>query len=119
LIDAPIGYSGSELMWSPDSQSVIVTGVHLPLGRFGTEESRSEASGTFVAEVKIAGGEIIEVTDRNLKLVGWDPQTGLWKFETRQNTTRSANRRPRSIFRKRQEHGQASAMFLSSQRHGT
>lgn len=102
LIDAPIGYSGSELMWSPDSQSVIVTGVHLPLDVSEPKSREARQAGTFVAEVKIAGGEIIEVTDRNLKLVGWDPQTGLWKFETRQEHNKVGEPPPPEYFRKRQ-----------------
>src|SRR5258705_13964368 len=73
LIDAPIGYSGSELMWSPDSQSVIVTGVHLPLDVSEPKSREARQAGTFVAEVKIAGGGENEETGRHTELVGGGP----------------------------------------------
>lgn len=90
LIDAPVGYSGSELMWVPDSHSIIVTGVHLPLDV--TDQSKREArrASTFVAEISVENGEINEITSRELKLVGLQQGTHLWEFEARQRPTQSS-----------------------------
>lgn len=83
LIDAPIGYSHSELAWFADSQSVIVTGVHLPLLGVSDQKKRdARRAGTFVVAVTIRDGGIEEITDRSLELLGWEQHANLWKFKS-------------------------------------
>ncbi len=100
LINAPIGSSHSELMWSPDSQSVVVTGVHLPLEVSNQQEREARRSATFIAEVRVSDGGIEEITNRDLKLVGWDRQSNLWKFEERQAQGKGDNAPQVEYYRK-------------------
>jgi dipeptidyl aminopeptidase/acylaminoacyl peptidase len=83
LLDAPIGSLGSEVAWSPDSQSVVITGMHLPLDVLDISERRARESSTFVVQIRIPSRELIKLTRKDLKLIGWDPKTGTILFEPR------------------------------------
>jgi|SRR5579883_1452076 dipeptidyl aminopeptidase/acylaminoacyl peptidase len=91
LIDAPIGYSNSEVAWSADSHSVIVTGVHLPLNVSDHKKREARRASTFVAEVTIRNLQIEEITDRNLELLGWEQDANLWKFQEEREQTKANN----------------------------
>jgi hypothetical protein len=80
LIDAPVGYEGSNLLWSPDSSSVIVTGVHLPLEGDANTQNRRQAH-TFVAEVMLADRRVSEISVRQLTIPEWSGQTGILQLE--------------------------------------
>ena len=75
LLDAPVSFLGSEVAWSPDSQSVVVAGVYLPLDVTDAAERKTRQSKTFVAEIKVPSRQIVKVTDKDLKLLKWDPKT--------------------------------------------
>lgn len=83
LLDAPIGSLGSEVAWSPDSKSVVITGVYLPLDVLDISERRARQSSTFVVEVRVPSRTVLEVTRGNFKLIGWDPKTATILFEPR------------------------------------
>ncbi len=72
LLDGPLGYSGSEIVWSPDSQSVVVSNVHLPLNVANSAERNARQSTTFAVEVRVPSRDIIKVSDRDLWLMRWD-----------------------------------------------
>ena len=74
LLNAPIPLS-SEVAWSPDSRSVVVAGTYLPLDVADAAERKSRQSGTFVAEIKLPSREIVPITQKQLKLLRWDPRT--------------------------------------------
>jgi hypothetical protein len=80
LLDAPIGTYGSEAAWSPDSRSVVLAGVYLPLDTTGDQERSARQSSTFAVEVKIPDKEIVTIAQGDLKLVGWDPTTNYLAF---------------------------------------
>ena len=75
LISAPLGYSGSELLWSPDSRSVIVAGTFLPLNAPSAAERKEREHRTFVAEVRIPSMNICPISNKELRLVKWDAST--------------------------------------------
>jgi dipeptidyl aminopeptidase/acylaminoacyl peptidase len=85
LIAAPLGYEGSDLVWSPDSRSVIVTGAHLPLNIEDRKERASRQAHTFVAEVTIANGQIRQISDRKLKRPGWNKRASLLELDSEPN----------------------------------
>jgi Prolyl oligopeptidase family len=72
LLDGPLGFSGSEIVWAPDSQSVVVSNVHLPLNVGNSAEQNARQSTTFSVEVRVPSREIIKVSDRDLWLMRWD-----------------------------------------------
>jgi dipeptidyl aminopeptidase/acylaminoacyl peptidase len=83
LLDAPVGYHGSEVAWSPDSTSVILTGVYLPL--VDPDQAKpSVASGTtFVVEVDLKSLQYSKIANQNLKFIAWNQQTSVVTFEKR------------------------------------
>lgn len=76
LIDAPIGYWGTEVAWSPDGRSVVVTNVHLPLDGVDGAERELRRKSPFVVEVKVPSGEIVKLPTSDLRLLRWDGKTG-------------------------------------------
>jgi dipeptidyl aminopeptidase/acylaminoacyl peptidase len=81
LLDAPVGYHGSELMWSADSRSMIVSGVFLPLG---DSRMNPELMGhPSVVEVNFPTLGYSTVASQDLALRAWDQEKNLLKFETR------------------------------------
>ncbi len=83
LLDVPIGSLGSEVAWSPDSRSVVLTGVHLPLDGSHASEKQSQESSTFVVQVMVPSGNAIAITNKDLRLIGWYPKTNTVLFEPR------------------------------------
>ena len=53
LFDAPIPSFGSEMAWSPDSKSVVVSDVYLPLNVDDPAERALRKAHTFLVEFKI------------------------------------------------------------------
>jgi dipeptidyl aminopeptidase/acylaminoacyl peptidase len=100
LVDAPVGYSGSELMWSSDSQSVILTGTHLPLNVPNKEEREARLAHTFAVEVGVPDMQIKEITDEDLRLAGFDQKLKLWKFESRHSPDATTGPPKNVYFRK-------------------
>src|SRR6266568_3700344 len=104
LLDAPIGlgFGGSEVFWAPDSRSVVVAGVWLPLDVADPEEKESRQSKKYVAEIKIPSRTIVEITTEDLRLVQWDSGTDLLKFERgRINSITGRNPAPEVYYRRK------------------
>jgi len=73
LLDTPVRPDHqSEAVWLPDSHSVVVSNVFLPLEGVDPADTESRKSSAFTVEVGIFKAEIKEVTQEDLKLVGWD-----------------------------------------------
>lgn len=76
LLDTPIRpYEGSEAMWSPDGRSVLVSGVYLPLNVDDPAERDLRKSHTFLVEVNVPSLDSVKVSDKDLRLIQWDPKT--------------------------------------------
>jgi hypothetical protein len=76
LLDGPISpLSGSEAAWSPDSQSVVVSGMYLPLNVDDPEERAQRKTHTFLAEVRVSNHQLVKISDEDLRLLGWDAKT--------------------------------------------
>jgi dipeptidyl aminopeptidase/acylaminoacyl peptidase len=74
LLDAPISTAGegSEVVWSPDSQSVVLSNMYLPLNVDKTAERALRKTHTFLAEVKISSRQLVKISDEDLRLLDWD-----------------------------------------------
>jgi hypothetical protein len=81
LVDAPIGRGHTGILWSPDSQFVIVAGTFLPLDDSEPAERKTRQSQRFITEVKIPNRELVPITHEELKLRGWDKRTNSVLFE--------------------------------------
>lgn len=71
LVDAPVGAWYSNLAWSDDSHSVVISGTNLPLDVQDPSERKMRAANLFVAEVAIPGGQIAVVTHEDAVIRHW------------------------------------------------
>ncbi len=76
LFDAPIPTDGSEMAWSPDSKSVVVSDVYLPLSIDDPAERAIRKAHTFLVEFKIPSRQFVKISDEDLRLLSWDAKTG-------------------------------------------
>ena len=76
LFDAPIGTLGSEMAWSPDSKSVVVSDVYLPLNVDDPAERATRKAHAFLLEFEIPSSQLIKISQDDLRLLTWDPKTG-------------------------------------------
>jgi len=77
LIDAPVGFEGTEAAWSSDGHSLAVSDVYLPFDKTEGEERKLRESTTFAAEVDIRNGNIVTIGSGNVKFMGRDRNTGV------------------------------------------
>jgi hypothetical protein len=80
FIDAPVSWS-TELVWAPDSASLIVTNAYLPLATALPNAREERKSTTFVAEIKLPSREVIPITPKDLMLLYWDSKTNTVIFD--------------------------------------
>jgi len=90
LLDSPVSAIGqSEVSWSADSKSVILTGVYLPLDIEDSVALRARESGMFTVEVGVPGREIYDIANHDLKLIARLRSNGIVMF--RGNRTQHAS----------------------------
>jgi hypothetical protein len=104
LIDAPLGYVHSDLMWSSDSLSVIVTGTHLPLNGSSEQGRKARIAKLFVAEVDAGSGAVTGISDRPLRLLGLREDGRTWQFEPRRELG-ATNPMPELLFYEKSSSG--------------
>jgi hypothetical protein len=100
LIDAPIGSVGSEMAWSPDSKSVVVSDMYLPLSVDDPAELELRKAHSFLAEFKISGRDFVKISDEDLTLLRWDPKAGYVICDVGRINALTGNAAPRAYFRK-------------------
>jgi dipeptidyl aminopeptidase/acylaminoacyl peptidase len=77
LIDAPLPTGRlSEVAWSPDSKSVVVSDVYLSLDVDDPAERALRKAHYFLVEMKIPSRQAVKVSDEDLRFLSWDPKTG-------------------------------------------
>jgi dipeptidyl aminopeptidase/acylaminoacyl peptidase len=81
LVNAPIGIFGTEVVWSHDSDAVVISDSYLPLENTDADERKKRQSHTYVVEVRIPTGEIRKISQENIRLVGWVANTNYLEFE--------------------------------------
>src|SRR5260370_5680673 len=77
LLNSPVGIYGSDIAWSPDSRSVVITRVFLPLDNIQGTEREARQSKSFTVEVNISSGQIAEVSQKDLNGAHWDAKSNL------------------------------------------
>jgi dipeptidyl aminopeptidase/acylaminoacyl peptidase len=100
VFDAPIASDGSEMAWSPDSKSVVVSDVYLPLGVDDPAERELRKAHTFLVETKISSLQFVKISQEDLKLVNWDPKTDLVACDVGRIDSLQGKTTPKAYFRK-------------------
>jgi hypothetical protein len=100
LLDTPISPFGSEMAWSADSKSVVVSDVYLPLDVDDPAERALRKAHTFLVELKIPSRQFIKISHEDLKLVSWDPKTGDISCDAGRIDSDAGKTTPRAYFRK-------------------
>ena len=89
LLDAPVGYRGSEVLWV-DATHVVLSGVFLPLDD-AQARTLHEPS---VVEVDAATFHYRVLSSEDLRMVSWDADTGTIETETR--PTKASGKEPKA-----------------------
>jgi len=80
LLDAPAGGGGSctptAVIWSPDSNSVIVSATYLPLNVHDPTEMELRRSKKLTAEVKVPSLDVVRITSQEICALGWSFRGG-------------------------------------------
>jgi len=76
LLNAPISWYNRGIAWLTDSHSVVLSGIYLPLPGNNSAETDSRRMHTFVAEVRLPGKEIVEISEEGLRVERFDRTTG-------------------------------------------
>ena len=83
LLNSPLNLGDApQVVWLPDSRSVLLGDVYLPLDIPDQEYRKTRLSKTFSVEVRLPGRELIEITDEKLKLLRWDARRNSAVYET-------------------------------------
>lgn len=91
LLDAPVGDTCSEVIWLSDSNSVVVSGVYLPLNVADADERKLRQSTKMIAEIRIPSLEIVPISSRELCQLRWDARSGTLLVGATTNSTASAS----------------------------
>jgi hypothetical protein len=101
LIDAPIMPNfGSEVAWSPDSESVVVSNAYLPLDVDDPAEHTLRKAHTFLVEFKIPSREFVKISQEDLRLLSWDSKTGDLNCDIGRLDSLTGKTTPKAYFRK-------------------
>lgn len=97
LLDSPATYSSGDVLWAPDSKSLLLCGVYLPLDVTDQAELESRRSNKFVVEIKLPSLEFVKIAKEALKPVRWDVRTNIVQFQAGQNQEQEGDA-PRSVY---------------------
>ncbi len=85
LLDAPVSYYGSEVIWSDDARSLMLTGVFLPLDAArGNSERLAKPC---VVEIDLKNLKYRKLSEEDLRFLHRDQDGDLLVFETRRRGT--------------------------------
>jgi dipeptidyl aminopeptidase/acylaminoacyl peptidase len=84
LLDSPATYAPGDVLWSPDSKSLLLCGVYLPLEVGDQAELQSRRSNKFVIEMKLPGREFVKIAKEEMSPIRWDARTNIVQFQARQ-----------------------------------
>ena len=74
LTGTPIGINGSEVLWAPNSRSVAISDVYLPIDRTPTTETSDFRSKTYSIEVVLPMKTLKVISSDDLKLIHWEAE---------------------------------------------
>ncbi len=89
LLDSPIWppFTGSwpepEIVWLPDSHSLVLSNVFLPLENASESEEKERKRRTFTVEINVTDGRLTTIGDGRIRAVRWDTGTNRLICRTR------------------------------------
>jgi len=101
LLDAPIPPLGmSDVVWSPDSQSLIVSDMYLPLNIDNAAERALRKTHTFLVEFRISSRQLVKISDQDLRPLVWDVKTKDVVCDVGRLDSLTGKTTPKAYFRK-------------------
>jgi dipeptidyl aminopeptidase/acylaminoacyl peptidase len=100
LLNAPLSDERSEVLWAPDSKSVVVSGVYLPLNVADPAERELRQSTSVTAEIRVPNLEIEPISSKKWRLRSWDADTNALLVEAGDDTSTSRSHGDLTAFRK-------------------
>jgi len=83
LLDSPAFYARSDVLWSPDSRTVLLCGVYLPLDVSDPLERQTRRSSRFVVAIDLVDRRMVKITNDDLSPVHWSSLTNVVQFTMR------------------------------------
>jgi len=99
LLGTPWPDGGSDVAWSPDSKSVVVSNAYLPLNADDSLERTVRKAHTLLVEVSVPDRKLAVVSDEHLRLLRWDASSGNVICE--KSIDAAGNRNPEVHFHKK------------------
>jgi len=100
LLDAPATFSSADVLWSPDSKSLLLCKTFLPLDSDDPVELQSRRANKFVIEIELSNLAIIKVTNEELNPVCWNSKTNVVQFFGPQKPSQPPSARQSVYFQK-------------------
>jgi hypothetical protein len=100
LVDSPIPTPGSEMDWSTDNKSIVISDVYLPLNVDDVAERALRKAHAFLVEFKIPSLQFVKISDEDLRLLNWDPKTGYVACDVGRIDSLNGRPTPKAYFRK-------------------
>lgn len=100
LLDAPATYRSGDVLWAPDSESLILCGTYLPLSIDNASARQVRKSTQFVVEVTVPSRNILEITKGELRPLHWDPESAVVQFTGSQDQPDNSDTGSQVAYRK-------------------
>jgi dipeptidyl aminopeptidase/acylaminoacyl peptidase len=101
LLNSPASYSQADVLWSPDSNSVLLCGVYLPLDVAEEGELRARRFQRFVIEIELRTGMVRKLTTEDLTPVHWNRRTKIVEFKKSKQGTNVSHESQAVYYRRR------------------
>jgi dipeptidyl aminopeptidase/acylaminoacyl peptidase len=75
ILGGTIDFTLGASVWSPDGESVVISGAYLPLDTSDPVELAARKAHSFVVEVNLASGAFTKVSEKQLIAARWNPET--------------------------------------------
>lgn len=89
LLNSPTTYASSDVLWAPDSKSLLLCGIWLPLDVRDPVEMEKRRTKKFVVQITLRDRKVTIVNDRDLEPLSWDGRTGIVRFRVRPSLQRA------------------------------
>ena len=100
LLDSPASYARADVLWSPNSKSLLLCGVYLPLDVEDQAELRARRSNKFTVEIKLPSREFVKIAREELNPIRWDARTNIVQFQAGQNQSETGSATQPVYYRK-------------------
>jgi dipeptidyl aminopeptidase/acylaminoacyl peptidase len=83
LLNSPTTYWSQDVLWAPDSKSLLLCGTWLPLDAKAPAETEKRRANKFVVEIAVTGRWFTTISDQDLEPLDWDARTDIVRFRVR------------------------------------